>query len=171
MNTILTIRRFDLFKLVLVSLKKLTMRDGWRPEEASYQLLAIWLYGTHSWILKMLISFDAKFRDESIAVKQYLFYKRLEPLMTIWMSTFLSWLCVFVSEEEICGERGGAQARSIGNAPECVQVLGVTILFEYVKIQTRIKTFANVRKISFISTGYWYLIFNDLISCVVPPLS
>ena len=93
MNTILTTRQFELFKLVLVSFKKLTMRDGWRPEEASYQLLAIWLYGTHSWILKMLISFDAKFRDESIAVKQYLFYKRLEPLMTIWMSNFLSWRC------------------------------------------------------------------------------
>ena len=71
------------------------------------------------------------------------------------MLIFLSLLCVFVSEGEICGERGGAQARPIGNAPECVQVLGVTLLFEYVKIQTRMKTFANVRKISFISTGYY----------------
>ena len=83
------------------------------------------------------------------------------------MLIFLSLLCVFVSEGEICGERGGAQARPIGNAPECVQVLGVIILFEYVRI--RMKTYTNVRKISFISTGYdaydiFYLMISFLVS-------
>ena len=67
----------------------------------------------------------------------------------------LSLLCVFVSEGEICGERGGVQARPIGNAPECVRVLGVTLLFEYVRIQTRMKIYTNIRNISFISTGYY----------------
>ena len=153
MNTILTTRQFELFKLVLVSFKKLTMRDGWRPEEASYQLLAIWLYGTLSWILKMLISFDAKFRDESIAVKQYFFLQTFRATYDYLNVDVFILACVFVSEGEIRGERGGA--RPIGNAPECVQVLGVTLLFECVKIQTRMKTFANVRKISFISTGYY----------------